>query len=71
MISRLNLGRLLKFNNIPKCENCVYYNSTGDGYCKLYTDIIEARVTKNAHLCSLEGYSFEKKKPVNLRNKYK
>jgi hypothetical protein len=70
MISRLNLSRLLIKNNIPKCENCINYNSTGDGYCKLYIDILEARATKNAHLCGLEGFSFKQKK-FNLRNKYK
>ena len=61
MISRLNLSRLLIQNSFPKCENCVYYNSMGDGYCKLFVDIVEARATKNAHYCGLEGFFFKQK----------
>lgn len=66
MINSLNLYKLLVANQFPKCVNCVHYKPgiVTDGFCKLYGNILNARVT-NAHLCGLDGISFKTKKTTN------
>ena len=70
MISRFNLYKLLVANFFPKCVNCAHYRPNDEikGYCKIYGDILEARVSKNAHYCGLEGISF--KKAENIKPLY-
>jgi hypothetical protein len=70
MITAFNLYKLLVADFFPKCVKCAHYRPgvVGNGYCKIYGDILEARVSKNAHYCGLEGISF--KKAENIKPLY-
>jgi len=69
MINSLNLYKLVVGNTYPKCVNCKFYTPglVGNGLCKLYGDILEARVTKNSHLCGLDGMSFKQQEFVKRK----
>lgn len=66
MITPFNLYKLMVGNFYPKCVNCQHYRPgvVSNGFCKLYGDILEARVTKNAHNCGIEGMSFKQQEIV-------
>ena len=56
MISASNLFKLF-VRNIPKCENCIYFQKLNEnGKCKMFGDILYARsLDKN---CSINGKYF-------------
>jgi len=63
MISSQTLYKLLATNYYPKCVNCVHFRPRilHDGYCKIFSNIIKARVSEQ--YCGLKGTYY---KPTEL-----
>jgi len=62
MISAINLYKLLIGNSFPKCVNCVHFKPgvTSDGLCRLFREILEARI--NSTKCGIHGKEFKENK---------
>jgi len=71
MISGFNVYKLLVGEFFPKCVRCVNYKPgvVGNGFCKMYGDILVARTDKLK--CSLEGKYFVKQNFVKNKQNEK
>ena len=60
MITPMNLYKLLIGDFFPNCSKCKNYvpGIVGDGYCKLFANILEARIGKK---CGLGAKEFKEK----------
>jgi hypothetical protein len=67
MISAKNLYLLFVGDIFPKCVNCVHFKPgvVSPGYCKLYGEILEARLNK----CGILGIDYKEINKIKLIKK--